>query len=131
MTNSLHEQSRLLQLALEGDSRHPFHPPGPPRRELKRLCVVLRFPPDLVCLELHDAHRVDGTPVIGDHILGDPEVTPADNPPDDKARRPGRMLAAKGLHVVPSADPLPRLWILDDGIVVIDLVFRALIARSR
>ena len=70
------------------------------------------------------------TPVIGDHILGDPEVTPADDPPDDKARRPVGVLAAKGLHVVPPADALPRLGILDDGVVVIDLVFGVLITRS-
>src|SRR5262249_28996388 len=59
----------------------------------------------------------------------DPEVTPADNPPDDKARRPGRVLAAKGLHVVPPVYPLPRLRVLDHGIVLVDLVFRVLIAR--
>jgi len=99
--------TRLVQLVLEGGSRHPFHPPGPPRRGLERLCEVLRLAHYLACLELHDAHRVDATPVIGDHILGDPEVTPADNPPDDKARRPGRVLAAKGLHVVSPAYALP------------------------
>jgi hypothetical protein len=121
---------RLVQLVFEGGSRHPLHPPGPPRRGLERLCEVLRLEHYLACLELHDAHRVYATPVIGDYILGDPEITPADNPPDHKARRLGRVLAAKGLHVVPPADPLPLLWILDDGIVVVDLVFDVLITRS-
>jgi hypothetical protein len=27
-------------------------------------------------LDLYDAHRVDATPIIGDHMLGDPEVAP-------------------------------------------------------
>ena len=91
-------------------SRHRFHPPGPPRRGLERLCEVLRLAHYLACLEFHDAHRVEATPLIGDHILGDPKITLADNPPDGKARRFGRVVATKGLHVVPPADPLPRLW---------------------
>ena len=41
--NSRHERSRLLRPAVQGDSRHPFHPPGSPRRGLKRRCEVLRL----------------------------------------------------------------------------------------
>ena len=33
----------MVQPVLEGGSRHPFHPPGPPRRGLERLCEVLRL----------------------------------------------------------------------------------------
>jgi hypothetical protein len=54
---------------------------GPPRRGLERLCEILRLAHDLAGLEFHDAYSVDGTPVIGDHVLGDPELTPAYDPP--------------------------------------------------
>jgi hypothetical protein len=66
---------------------------------------------------------------MGDHVLGDPEVTLADNPLDDKPRRFGRVAAAKGLQVVPLPDALPRLWIVEDDIVAVDLVFGVLIPR--
>ena len=47
-----------------------------------------------------------------------------------KSKDKGTMMAAKGLHVVPPADALPRLGILDDRVVVIDLVFGVLVTRS-
>src|SRR5262249_49841390 len=84
----------------------------------------------LAAAGLHDADRVGRPPVVGNHVLRDPEVPPTDHPPDDKTLRPARVVAAEGLHVVSPADVLPRLGIPDDGVVVADLVFRVLIARS-
>ncbi len=111
-------------------SRHPFHPPwlaGGARTAPLCYCVCAH---DLAGLEFHDAYRVDATSVIGDHILATQVSPPPTIRRTTKPPRGGGM-AAKGLHVVPSANLLPRLWILDDGIFVIDLVFRVLIARSR
>jgi hypothetical protein len=61
--------------------------------------------------------------VTAKHVLGDPEITYPKDAPDSEAQL-RRVVSAKGLNVVATADSLARLRILDENVVVIDLVFR-------
>src|ERR1700722_10779074 len=110
---------------------HHVHPLGTPGRRLERICEVLRLAGDLTAAKLHNADREDRPTVVVNHILCDPEVTFPDHPPDHESPRPGRVVAAERLHVVSPADALPRLGILDDDVVAVDLVFSVLISRGR
>src|SRR5206468_8669842 len=80
--------------------------------------------------EFHDADRVGWYAVIGQDEFGDPEIAAADNSPDRKTL-PVRLDESALLNVVPAADPLARLRIIEHGILAVDFVFGLEIARVR
>ena len=67
-------------------SPHPFDLLSPPGREIERVREVLRLAGDFPIAELHDAHRVDRTPVVGDHVLAHPQIAAADHSAHGKAQ---------------------------------------------
>ena len=84
---------------------HLFHPLSAPRAGLERIRKVLCFPCNFVAVELHDAHGVGGLPVIRKNILGDPNITAANDSPNGEALF-ARLIGACDLYVAPTADSL-------------------------
>src|SRR5438874_564736 len=72
--------------------------------------------------EFHDAHRVRRYAVIGEHEFGDPEIAAADDSPDRKTLLV-RLDCSALLNVVPAANPLARLRIIEHGILAVDFMF--------
>jgi hypothetical protein len=83
---------------------HPFDPLSAPHAGLERICKVLCFPCNLVAAELHDADGVGRPPVIRQNILGDSEITAANDSPHSEALF-ARLIGARDLYVAPTADP--------------------------
>ena len=103
-------------------SPHPFDPLGPPGRRLERFREVLCLAGDFTIAELHNANRVDRMPVVADHVLANPHLAAPDHSSDGEYQL-GRVMPTQGLDVVPAADTLARLGVLDHNIIVVDLVF--------
>ena len=80
--------------------------------------------------EFHDAHRVRWYAVIGKHEFSDPEIAAADNSPDRKTLLVWLDESAL-LNVVPAADPLARLRIIQHGIVAVDFMLDREVVRIR
>src|SRR5947209_10947235 len=91
---------------------------------------ILRFVGHQSFAEFHDAHRVRWYAVIGKYEFGDPEIAAADNSPDRKTLVVWLDESAL-LNVMPAADPLARLRIIEHGILAIDFMFDVEIARVR
>src|SRR5712672_3878581 len=98
------------------------------RRGIKPIGEILRFVGHKSFAEFHDAHRVRWYAVIGQHELRDPEIAAADNSPDRKALLV-RLDVSALLNVVPAADPLARLRIIEHSILAVDFMFDLEIAR--
>src|ERR1700739_656790 len=89
---------------------------------VKPIGEILRFVGHLSFAEFHDAHRVRWYAVIGQHEFGDPEIAAADNSPDRKTLLVGLDGSAL-LNVVPAADPLARLRIIEHPSPAVDFMF--------
>jgi len=63
-------------------SRDPLYPLAPPVRSLERVREILCLVHDLTVAKLHNAHSVRWSPRVGDDVLGDPEITFAEDSPD-------------------------------------------------
>jgi hypothetical protein len=111
-------------------SLYPFDPLGPPGRGLERVREVLRLAGNLTIAELHDANRVNRAPVVADHVLANPQVAASHHSANGKAQF-RRVVSAQSLYVIPAADPLSRLGVLDHDIIMIDLVFSIQVPRRR
>src|SRR5262245_18725255 len=48
---------------------------------LERITEVLRLPYNLSVAEFHNAHRVRGRAIVGEHEFRDPKIAIADDPP--------------------------------------------------
>ena len=84
---------------------HPFDPLSAPCGSHEGIRKVLRFPRDLVALELHDAHGVGRLAVICKDEFGDPKITAANNSSDSKPFF-ARLTGALVLYVVSTAGSL-------------------------
>src|SRR3954462_14431865 len=91
---------------------------------------ILRFVRHQSFEEFHDAHRVGWYAVIDQYEFTDPEIAAADNAPDCKTLLVGLDGSAL-LNVVPAADPLARLRIIEHGILAVDVMFDLENARVR
>src|ERR1700677_952525 len=112
-------------------SRDPLDPLAPPVRSLERVREILGLVQDLTVAKLHDAHRVCWSPLVGDDVFGDPEITFSEDSPDVETRRLARMMASQCLQVNSPDDSLTRLRVFTDGIVCVDIVFRVRISDRR
>src|ERR1700734_169829 len=56
-----------------------LNPLAPPRRRLEGIRKILCLVHDLAVAELHNAHRVCGSPLVGDGVFRDPEITLSEN----------------------------------------------------
>ena len=91
---------------------------------LERIAEILRLAGHFSVAKLHDAHRVRRPPVAGPGSrFGDPEVAHADDPPHGEAFAV-RLCRARRLDIVPPAQPLARLRIVEHRILAIDRVLR-------
>src|SRR5471032_822945 len=97
---------------------------------VKVIGEILRFVGHQSVTEFHDAHRIGWYAVISQYEFGDPEIAAADNAPDRKTLLVGLDESAL-LNVVPAADPLARLRIIQHGILAVDFMFDLEIARVR
>src|ERR1700722_11244266 len=97
---------------------------------LKSIGEILRFVGHQSVAEFHDAHRVGRYAVIAEYELRDPQITAADHSLDRKALLVGLDSSAL-LNVVPAADPLARLRIIEHGILAVDFMFDVEIVRVR
>src|SRR5580658_8565177 len=84
---------------------HPFDPLSARCGSHKRICKVLRFPRNLVVLELHDAHSVGRLAVVCQDEFGDPKITAANDSPDSKPLFI-RLTSALVLYVASTAGSL-------------------------
>src|SRR4051794_19344897 len=91
---------------------------------------ILRFVGHQSFAEFHDAHRVRWYAVIGKYEFSDPEIAAADNSPDRKTLLVWLDESAL-LNVVPAADPLARLRVIEHSILAVDFMFDIEIARVR
>ncbi len=96
---------------------------GAPRRRVERVGEELRLVLHLATLELHDADRVGGHAVVGDHAFADPEIAAAEDPPNCEVPL-RRMPAALRFDLRPAGETLARLGIVEDRIVGVDRVLR-------
>src|SRR5450432_2601900 len=97
---------------------------------VKPIGEILRFIGHPYFAEFHDAHRVRWYAVIGKHEFSDPEIAATDNSPDRKTLLVWLDESAL-LNVVPAADPLARLRIIEHRILAVDFMLDLEIARVR
>ena len=62
--------------------RGSLDPLASPGRRFEGVGEVLCLVHDLTVAELHDAYGVRRSPLVGDGVFGDPEITFSDNSPD-------------------------------------------------
>jgi len=86
---------------------------------IKSIGEILRFVRHQTIVEFHIAHCVRWHPVIAEYEFGDPEIAVPDNSLDCKA-----LLVWLGepalSNVMPAADPLARLRIIEHSVLAID-----------
>jgi hypothetical protein len=66
-------------------SRDLLNPLASPGGRLEGICEILRLVHDLTVAELHDAHCVCRSPLVGDCVFRDPEIAFSENSPDVEA----------------------------------------------
>jgi hypothetical protein len=86
------------------NSLNPLAPPG---RSLEGIREILCLMHDLTVAELHNAHRVCWSPLVGDCVFRDPEITFSENSLDVETRRVARMMTSQGLQIPSTEDSLP------------------------
>src|SRR5258708_7470644 len=109
-------------------SMHPLNPLSSRSARFERITEVLGFADHLPAPELHNAHRVRRLPVVGEDELSDPEVGSAEYPPHREAFLV-RLCETRCLNVVPTADALPRLRILEHCVLSVNLMLRLEVVR--
>src|SRR5262245_49098646 len=98
-------------------SRPPLDPLRAPSRSVEGIGEVLCLARHLSIPELHDTHGVGALALVGNHILGNPEIGLSYDPPNLKPRWSIRVMATNRLQVTPTVDHLARLWIFTDRII--------------
>src|SRR6476660_5201164 len=89
---------------------------------LERIAEVLRLPHNVSVPEFHDAHRIRGRAVVGEHEFRDPQITVADDSPHRKALL-ARLNGSALLDIAPTSDALTGLRIVEHGVVAVDVMF--------
>src|SRR5580658_4496876 len=95
----------LLHFFLFG-LRHLLNPLTSPRRRLEGIREILCLVHDLAVAELHDAHGVCWSTLVGDRVFRDPEITFPHNSLDGEARRLAGMMTSQGLQIASPEDSL-------------------------
>jgi hypothetical protein len=86
---------------------------------------------NLTVAEFHNTHCVCWPPLIGDCVLGDPEIPFSENSLAVKTRRLAWMMTPESLQIPSSEDSFARLRIVTNGIFRVHIVFRVRIAGRR
>ena len=85
-------------------SRDPLNPLASPGWRLEGIREILCLVHDLADAELHNAHCVCWSPLVGDCVFRDPEITFPENSLDVKPRRLAGMMTPQGLQIASSED---------------------------
>src|SRR5580700_3989844 len=107
---------------------NPLNPLNSRRARFERITEVLGFADHLPVPELHNAHRVRRLPVVCEDEFSNPEVGSTEYPPHREAFLV-RLCETRCLNVVPTADALPRLRILEHCVLLVNLMLRREIVR--
>src|ERR1700757_286778 len=91
---------------LNAASRDLLDPLASPGRRLEGIGEILCLVHDLTVAELHNAHCVGWSPLIGDGVFRDPEITFSEHSPDVEARRLTWVMTPQGLQIASSQDAL-------------------------
>jgi hypothetical protein len=98
-----------------------FHKAGSRGAWRKRFAEILRLMGNLAVPEFHYAYRMERLPVVSEDVFGNPQIASPQNAPDFEALLT-RLLCAACLNVGPPANPLPRLRIVENGVLAINLM---------
>ena len=112
-------------------SPDPLNPLAPPGGRLEGIREILCLVNDLTVAELHNAHCVRHSPLVGDCVFRDPEITFSENSFDVEARRLAWMVTPQGLQIASPEDSFARLRIITNCIVIVNIVFRVCITGGR
>ena len=107
-----------------------FHKTASPGACCQRFAEILRFMGYLAVPEFHYAYCVERLLVVIDDVFGDPQTAGPQNAPDFEALF-ARLQCAACLNVGAPANALPRLRIVKNGIVAINLMLRGTIRLRR
>src|SRR5579862_2294522 len=102
---------------------HPFDPLSAECGSHEWIRKILRFPRNLVVLELHDAHGVGRLAVICEDEFGDPKIAAANDSADRKALV-AWLTGALVLYVASTAGAFAGLRIFQHRVLAIDAVLR-------
>ena len=102
---------------------------GTPGRRGERVGEVLGLVRDGTVAEFHDADRVGGGAVIGDHAFTHPEVATALDPAHCEVAL-GGMPTALGADLGPAPEALAGLRVVQGGVCRVDRVLRVAVPRS-
>src|ERR1700733_14691379 len=76
-----------------------LNPLAPPCRSIEGIREILCLVHDLTVAELHDAHCVGWSTLVGDGVFRDPEITFPDNSLDVETRWLAWMMTPQGLQI--------------------------------
>ena len=79
--------------------RDPLNPLAPPGRCVEGIGEILCLMHDLAVAEFHNAHCVCWSPLVGDGVFRDPEITFSENSLDGETRRLAWMMTPQGLQI--------------------------------
>ena len=68
-------KEEMCESRLNAASSDPLNPLAPPGRRLEGIPEILSLVHDVTVAELHNAHCVCWSPLVGDCVFRDPEVT--------------------------------------------------------
>ncbi len=126
--SAIRQATFLILSAASRDLLNPLPAPGGGREGIPE---ILCFVDDLAVAELHNTHCVRRSALVRDDVLRDPKISVSENPFDVEAGRLVGMMTPHGLQIASPEDSLPRLGIITNGIIIVNIVFRVWIAGCR
>lgn len=81
--------------------------------------------------KFHNTNGVGCLPLVSDSVFRDPDIALSKNSPHIKTRWLAGMVAAQGLQISPPQNPLARLGVIANNIIVINIMLNIYIANCR
>jgi hypothetical protein len=97
-----HREGKRLNVV----SLHPLNPLAPPGWRLEGIREILCLMHNLSVAEFHNAHCICRSPLIGDYVFRDPEITFSEHSPDVKTGRLAGMMTSQSLQIASPEDSL-------------------------
>src|ERR1700687_982990 len=105
------------------ESGRMLNPWYPPRWSLEGLGEVLSLVDDLFIPKFHDAHCLEKLAFVVDGVLRYPQLPRSHNAANIEAARLSWMMSPQRLQVAAATNPLARLRIVPDHVLVVNIVF--------
>ena len=83
-----------------------LNPLAPPSRSDEGIREILSLVHHLTIAELHNAHRVCWSPLVGDGVFRNPEIALSEHSPDVETRRFAGMMTPQCLQIASPEDAL-------------------------